>query len=147
MEHHARLTPDKGGHAPHEADDGASFVGPLLRPLILLLIGEEPVHGYGIVERLGKLGLRPKRATTLYRELRFLEEAKFIASSWDASQTRGPARRVYRLTARGRKELDSLMPAVASVNEALAEVLGRHRMLKAKADRVAVTKAKTARRR
>lgn len=139
----APRTPRPSGTAPRavrspnvpkgEGDDAASFVGPLLQPLLLLLIGEQPVHGYGLAERLGELGIKPKRASTLYRDLRDLEERKCIASSWDASQTRGPARRVYRLTAKGRRELDALMPMVATVSDALLEAQARHADLKAAA--------------
>lgn len=129
-------------NVPHgEGDSAASFLGPLLQPLLLLLIGEQPVHGYGLAERLGELGIKPRRASTLYRDLRDLEERKSIASSWDASQTRGPARRVYRLTAKGRRELDALMPMVASVSDALVEAQARHAALKAAIARQAQLKA------
>lgn len=124
-----------------DGDEAASFLGPLMQPLVLLLIGEQPVHGYGLVERLGELGVKPKRASALYRELRDLEGRKCIASSWDASQTRGPARRVYRLTAKGRRELDALMPIVKSISDALLEAQARHGVLKAAAARQAQLKA------
>jgi len=147
----APRTPRPSGTAPRavrsrnvpkgEGHDAASFVGPLLQPLLLLLIGEQPVHGYGLADRLGELGIKPKRASTLYRDLRDLEERKCIASSWDASQTRGPARRVYRLTAKGRRELDALMPMVARVSDALLEAQARHADLKAAAARQAQLKA------
>jgi len=116
---------------PARVGEAAAFLGPLLRPVVLLLVSESPVHGYALVELLGELGVRPKGAGNLYRELRALEEQKLITSFWEASQTRGPARRVYRLTARGGRELERLMPVVAMVSSALVEVQARHRTLKA----------------
>ena len=124
-----------------EGDEAASFVGPLMQPLLLLLIGEEPGHGYGLVERLGELGLKPKRAASLYRDLRDLEERKCITSSWETTQTRGPARRVYRLTAKGRRQLDAVMPIMASVSGALIEAQARHVALKAATAKKAELKA------
>ena len=77
------------------------FIGPLL----LLLLAEEPDHGYQLTERLTSFGFDKNRASTLYRELRRLEEEGLVTSHWDASQTRGPARRVYGLTRDGRRAL------------------------------------------
>ena len=114
------------------ADEAGFYLGPLLRPLLLLLVGEDPAHGYGLVERLGRLGVPPRRANTLYRELHDLEANGLIESSWDASQTRGPPRRIYRLTAAGKCELDAIMPAVASVGHALMEAVARDDARKAR---------------
>jgi len=107
-------------------DQPGFYLGPLLRPLLLLLVGEDPAHGYGLVDRLGQLGVPPRRANTLYRELHDLEGDGLISSFWDASQTRGPARRIYRLTEAGRCELDAVMPAVSSVAHALIQAVARH---------------------
>ena len=107
------------------ADEAGFYLGPLLRPLLLLLVGEDPAHGYGLVERLAQLGVPPRRANTLYRELHDLEKKGLIASAWDASQTRGPPRRIYRLTPAGKCELDATMPAVSSVAHALMEAVSR----------------------
>ncbi len=106
-------------------DDGSAFVGPLLRPLLLMLLAEEPAHGYGLMERLGQLDLRPKRATNVYRELRSLEEEGLIVSVWENTQIRGPVRRTYRLTPAGRREIKSLLPAVGTVSRALAGLIER----------------------
>ena len=114
------------------ADEAGFYLGPLLRPLLLLLVGEDPAHGYGLVERLAQLGVPPRRANTLYRELHDLEATGLISSSWDTSQTRGPPRRIYRLTPAGKCELDAIMPAVASVGHALMEAVARDDARKAR---------------
>ncbi len=106
-------------------DEAGFYLGPLLRPLLLLLVGEDPAHGYGLVERLGRMGVPPRRANTLYRELHDLEKKGLISSFWETSQTRGPPRRVYRLTPAGKCELDATMPAVSSVAHALMEAVSR----------------------
>jgi DNA-binding PadR family transcriptional regulator len=96
------------------------------RAVLLLLVANEPVHGYALFERLGELGLQPKWPSTLYRELRDLEASGLIASSWRASQTRGPARRVYRVTRAGRRELEATMGEVALVARRLGEAIARY---------------------
>ncbi len=72
--------------------------------LLLSVIAEEPKHGYVVIEALktrsqGRLEL-PEG--TVYPALHRLERSGLLASSW--SET-GRRRRVYRLTARGEREL------------------------------------------
>jgi PadR family transcriptional regulator, regulatory protein PadR len=73
--------------------------------LILAAVETEPGHGYLIVERIkgrsgGVFGLGEG---TVYPALHRLERSGYLASSWSTAE--GRRRRVYRLTARGRKEL------------------------------------------
>ncbi|HEX6762020.1 MAG TPA: PadR family transcriptional regulator [Gaiellaceae bacterium] len=73
--------------------------------LILAALGRGPAHGYLIVESLkersgGVFGLAEG---TVYPALHRLERAGLLTSSWSTAP--GRRRRVYRLTARGRKEL------------------------------------------
>ena len=73
--------------------------------LILAALDREPGHGYLIVERLkersgGVFGLGEG---TVYPALHRLERSGLLASAW--STAGGRRRRVYRLTARGRREL------------------------------------------
>ncbi len=72
--------------------------------LILAVIAGEPMHGYAVIEALktrsqGRLEL-PEG--TVYPALHRLERNGLLASEW--SET-GRRRRVYRLTARGEREL------------------------------------------
>lgn len=75
--------------------------------LILAAVSREPAHGYLIVERIkerssGVFGLAEG---TLYPALHRLERSGLLASSWATAE--GRRRRVYRLTARGRSELQT----------------------------------------
>ena len=65
-----------------------------LRPCILLLLREEPAHGYDLLERLRPLGFTRDDPGRLYRALRALEEEKLVRSAWEPSGT-GPDRRIY----------------------------------------------------
>lgn len=75
-----------------------------MQACLLLLLAEQPDHGYDLVSRLPALGFDGVDAATTYRALRGLERAGSVTSRWTPSNA-GPARRVYRLTARGRTVL------------------------------------------
>lgn len=67
---------------------------------ILSLLGDGPGHGYGMVERLARLGLDRPGVGSVYSALRRFERSGLVTSSWEF-QPSGPSRRVYRLTADG----------------------------------------------
>jgi PadR family transcriptional regulator PadR len=76
-----------------------------LEPALLLLLSEQPAHGYELVDRAAELvpGERPELGG-LYRVLRALEEDGLVRSKWDADEP-GPAKRMYELTPAGRELL------------------------------------------
>jgi PadR family transcriptional regulator len=74
--------------------------------LILATLRSGPLHGYGIVEKLRdeSEGAFELAEGTVYPALYRLERAGLLASRW--TQAEGRRRRVYRLTRRGRAELE-----------------------------------------
>ena len=76
----------------------------LLHPALLAALAAEAQHGYRLVRSVAALpvlrGCRPDPAG-LYRTLRAMERGGYVASMRDAS-SRGPARRLYRITPAGR---------------------------------------------
>ena len=96
----------------------------LVRPVLLLLLAESPGHGYELVQRLKAFGLEGQ-AASVYRDLRDLEKAGLTTSFWDASQQRGPARRVYELTPEGRRSLRGYAAAARDLISALASFVAR----------------------
>lgn len=97
----------------------------LVGPFLLLLLAESPGHGYELVERLKDVGFTDGRAGSLYRELRHLEDEGLVTSHWEASQTRGPARRVYALTTAGRRSLRACIAGAEGLTQTLAEFSDR----------------------
>lgn len=78
-----------------------------LDSLILAVVAAGPAHGYAIIE---ELKLRSRGAFslpegTVYPALHRLERAGLLASGWSSAS--GRKRRVYKLTARGRRRLDT----------------------------------------
>ena len=97
----------------------------LVGPVVLLLLAERPDHGYQLIERLKSFGFGDNRTGSLYRELRRLEDEGLVASYWEATQTRGPARRVYELTVEGRRSLRACAASADDLTRTLAEYVGR----------------------
>jgi len=107
-------------------DDKAQWPLPrnFLRSCILLLLREEPAHGYDLLHRLRPLGFVRDDPGGLYRALRALEQDELVGSSWDDSES-GPDRRVYRVTPAGVDELLRSAESLANVRGALDEFLDR----------------------
>jgi PadR family transcriptional regulator PadR len=74
--------------------------------LLLSSLEDEPVHGYGLVERLRErsAGAFDLAEGTVYPSLYRLERRGLVTSRWEAVGRR--RRRVYRLTSRGRRALE-----------------------------------------
>jgi DNA-binding PadR family transcriptional regulator len=93
-------------------------------PALLLLLAEEPRHGYRLVDSLLRLGFGPVDRPSVYRALADLE-ADGLLHSWTASSTAGSARHVYAVTRHGHEALNSWMGVVADERAALDSVLKR----------------------
>lgn len=74
-----------------------------MEPALLLLLHQQPAHGYALVEGLDRLGMEayPADVSAIYRILYSLEETGMITSTRGTEQTAGPPRRVYVLTEQG----------------------------------------------
>jgi PadR family transcriptional regulator PadR len=77
----------------------------VVEPLLLSIIGELPIHGYGIVRELERRseGYFTLTASTLYSALRRLEKRGLVSSSWKLVAKQ--RRRNYELTEKGRQIL------------------------------------------
>ena len=81
-----------------------------LQTLILSALRRGDAHGFEILKRLEQAGsgaLQLKEGS-LYPALYKLEAAGLVKGAWEDSDSarRGPRRRVYRLTPKGRRRLD-----------------------------------------
>lgn len=71
--------------------------------MLLAILGEAPAHGYAVAQALRERsgGAFDLPEGTIYPALHRLERAGLLASEWSSAS--GRRRRVYRLTARGRR--------------------------------------------
>jgi PadR family transcriptional regulator PadR len=74
--------------------------------LILRMIAREPLHGWGIMQRLRKLTDEVFQVTpgSLFPALQRLEESGWADGSWDTSENNRRAK-YYAITKAGRKQL------------------------------------------
>jgi PadR family transcriptional regulator, regulatory protein PadR len=96
-----------------------------LRPCLLLLLREEPAHGYDLLDRIQSLGFDGSDPGGLYRVLRTLEKDGLVRSVWEPSEN-GPDRRVYAISRKGMENLHETAKAVAAGHETVAGFLSRY---------------------
>ncbi len=95
-------------------------------PALLLLLREQPAHGYELLEELPSLtGEARVDMGNLYRVLRGLEEDGLVTSQWEAAAP-GPAKRTYELSPEGARLLDEWAAALARSRERIDLFLERH---------------------
>lgn len=96
-----------------------------LRSCLLLLLREDPAHGYELLERAAQLGFDRGDAGGLYRTLRRLEHDGAVRSAWEPSAS-GPQRRIYEITRGGMEELHSRAKALVEGASQVERFLGRY---------------------
>jgi len=82
-----------------------------LETMVLSILERQPAHGFELIGRLELAGcgsLRMKEGS-LYPALYRMEERGLIKGRWDAeaAERRGPRRRIYSLTSKGKRQLQA----------------------------------------
>src|SRR5215468_2944010 len=74
--------------------------------LILQIVSLEPMHGYGIAQRLEQISQSVVQVNqgSLYPALHRLEQKRWLKAEWKESET-GREAKFYSLTSSGRKQL------------------------------------------
>src|SRR3954447_24158861 len=74
--------------------------------LILQIVSLEPMHGYGIAQRLDQISQSVVQVNqgSLYPALHRLEQKQWLKAEWKQSET-GREAKFYSLTSSGRKQL------------------------------------------
>jgi PadR family transcriptional regulator PadR len=110
---------------PRQIDDDAEDVlQGTLDMLVLRAVQLEPMHGWGITDRIEQWSERVLQLGqgTLYPALYRLERQGLIGSEWRVTENNRRAR-YYSLTARGRKRLASEMASWERLSRAINLVL------------------------
>jgi len=79
-----------------------------LQPCMLLMLHRGDAHGYNLLNGLQEFGLNPAAhdPSMIYRALREMEAAGWV-TSYQGKESRGPQRRVYRVTKEGMQHMDA----------------------------------------
>jgi len=93
--------------------------------LILKVVTLGPVHGYAIAQRLEQVSRRVVQVPegSLYPALHRLENRGFLAGGWKETET-GRDAKFYRLTTKGRKQLENEAASWQRLIDAIALILG-----------------------
>ncbi|HMD39285.1 MAG TPA: PadR family transcriptional regulator [Candidatus Acidoferrum sp.] len=93
--------------------------------LILKIAALGPVHGYAIAQRLEQVSKHVVQVPqgSLYPALHRLENRGLLASDWKESET-GREAKFYRLTRKGRAELESEAASWERLTQAIGLILG-----------------------
>jgi len=93
--------------------------------LILKAVAVEPVHGYAIAQRLQQVsrGVVQVPEGSLYPALHRLENRGVLAADWRKTDT-GREAKFYRLTRKGRKQLEAEAASWQRLSEAVGLILG-----------------------
>src|SRR5271170_396320 len=93
--------------------------------LILKIAALGPVHGYAIAQRLEQVSRHVVQVPqgSLYPALHRLENRGLLASDWKESET-GREAKFYRLTRKGRAELESEAASWERLTQAIGLILG-----------------------
>jgi PadR family transcriptional regulator len=96
-----------------------------LRMCLLLLLREQPAHGYDLLERLAAFGYDRSDPGAIYRTLRALEQDGCVHSAWEPSAS-GPDRRIYELTRPGMESLHEQAKALSAASQVVVAFLSRY---------------------
>ena len=93
--------------------------------LILKAVAVEPVHGYAIAQRLEQVsrGVVQVPEGSLYPALHRLENRGFLGAEWKKTET-GREAKFYKLTRKGRKQLEAEAAGWQRLSEAIGLILG-----------------------
>ncbi len=91
---------------------------------ILSVLLSDKLHGYELIQRINANPfLGPVNPGVVYRTLRELEMAGLVTSEWDFG--RGPARRLYSITSKGKQWLKQARPYFEEYKRFIEGVLER----------------------
>ena len=93
--------------------------------LLLKIVAVGPVHGYAIAQRLEQVsrGVVQVPEGSLYPALHRLENRGLLAADWKETET-GREAKFYRLTRKGRKQLETEAADWQRLTDAIGLVLG-----------------------
>jgi PadR family transcriptional regulator PadR len=113
------------------AERGPGFKHPsqvISFPVILLLLAEEPAHGYALFKKMCELGVYDEgtEVSVVYPALRMLRDEDLVSTEL-IDEGGGPPRKVYHITPKGRTTLAGMSEHLHRMSEAFDYFQERYR--------------------
>ncbi len=99
--------------------------GKWLEGYVLLLLSKNPSHGYDLTHSMQDFDVNFSgigQMGTLYRLLRQMEDEGLVVSTWH-TQSKGAARRVYKITALGEDYLQNYVKQLKELKKRIDEFI------------------------
>jgi DNA-binding PadR family transcriptional regulator len=101
-----------------------------LGKLVLAVLEHGPAHGLELLKRLeaAGCGALSLKEGSLYPALYRMEENGLLKAEWEdnAERARGPRRRIYRLTPKGKRQLAASREEFQQFVQVIGGILGAH---------------------
>lgn len=107
-----------------------------LETSLLVILSRHPGYGYDLLADLEDFGFVPGELNvgTLYRVLRKLAKQNMVEATWQPSD-RGPNRRVYHITTKGRYYLHQRIDTIQARLRAIELLLAQYQSITTKGDK------------
>jgi len=99
-------------------------------PVILLLLAEEPAHGYALFKKMCELGVYAEGtdASVVYPALRLLKDEDLVTTEL-IDEGAGPPRKVYHITPKGRITLARMSEHLGRMSKAIGYFQKRYKSI------------------
>ncbi len=95
-----------------------------LRAFLLLFLSIEEAHGYELIEKLKEMGVKYETYEVgyVYKTLRNMEKDGILESRWNVKE-KGAAKRIYRITDKGKKSLGNWADVLSNIRDSIGNFL------------------------
>ncbi len=91
-----------------------------LKAFLLLFLYKEEAHGYDLIEKLKKMGVKYETYEIgyVYKTLRNMEKEGIVESRWNIKE-KGAAKRIYRITDAGKESLKKWSQTLSNIKDSI----------------------------
>ena len=95
-----------------------------LNAFLLLFLYKEESHGYSLIEKLKKMGVKYETYEVgyVYKTLRNMEKEGLVESRWNVKE-KGAAKRIYRITDAGKEGLKKWYQALSNIRDSITNFI------------------------
>ena len=101
-----------------------------LNAFLLLFLYKEESHGYNLIEKLKKMGVKYETYEVgyVYKTLRNMEKEGIVESRWNVKE-KGAAKRIYRITDAGKESLKKWSQTLGNIRDSITNFIKVYKAL------------------